>query len=83
MMRLLYGVLFSDHIHYLPTSATQQVASSGADEHIVILDSQTGEELMCLDDAMDGKGLTIKFSFDGTRVEIGGEFGQPALLSLR
>jgi WD40 repeat protein len=52
------------------------VASSGADEHIVIVDTETGEQLMVLDCALDGQGLTIKFSFDGTRVQIGGDKGQ-------
>ncbi|GFR49848.1 hypothetical protein Agub_g11948 [Astrephomene gubernaculifera] len=51
------------------------VASTGADEHIVILDVQTGSQLATLDDAMDGKGMTIKFSFDGTRLLVGGEKG--------
>ncbi|GIL81855.1 hypothetical protein Vretimale_1435 [Volvox reticuliferus] len=51
------------------------VASTGADEHIVILDVNEGRQLASLDDAMDGKGLTIKFSFDGTRLLVGGEKG--------
>ncbi|KXZ50265.1 hypothetical protein GPECTOR_17g904 [Gonium pectorale] len=51
------------------------VASTGADEHIVVLDVHTGQQLATLDDAMDGKGLTIKFSFDGTRLLVGGEKG--------
>ncbi|KAG2499706.1 hypothetical protein HYH03_002641 [Edaphochlamys debaryana] len=51
------------------------VASTGADEHIVILDVHTGQQLATLDDAMDGKGLTIKFSFDGTKLLVGGEKG--------
>ncbi|EFJ51236.1 hypothetical protein VOLCADRAFT_88109 [Volvox carteri f. nagariensis] len=51
------------------------VASTGADEHIVILDVHEGRQLASLDDAMDGKGLTIKFSFDGTRLLVGGEKG--------
>ncbi|MEW5305080.1 MAG: hypothetical protein WDW36_007644 [Sanguina aurantia] len=52
-----------------------KVASSGADEHIVITDAATGLEIMSLDTAMEGKGTTIKFSFDGTRVQVGGENG--------
>lgn len=48
-----------------------QVATSGADEHIAVLDVETGHELVVLDDALDGRGLTIKFSFDATRLEIG------------
>ncbi|GIL43770.1 hypothetical protein Vafri_1390 [Volvox africanus] len=51
------------------------VASTGADEHIVILDVNEGRQLASLDDAMDGKGLTIKFSFDATRLLVGGEKG--------
>ncbi len=39
-------------------------------EHIVILNAFTGEPITNLDDAMDGKGLTIKFSFDGTRLQV-------------
>eukprot|EP00798_Chlamydomonas_sp_ICE-L_P018883 gene18883-25441_t len=45
------------------------IASSGEDEHISIRDSATGKEILSLDDALDGKGLSIKFSFDGTRLQ--------------
>ena len=47
-----------------------RIASSGADEHISIRDAVTGEEILTLDDALDGKGLTIKFSFDGSRLQV-------------
>eukprot|EP00798_Chlamydomonas_sp_ICE-L_P006465 gene6465-3099_t len=40
------------------------IASSGTDEHISIRCGKSGKELAALDDALDGKGLTIKFSFD-------------------
>eukprot|EP00798_Chlamydomonas_sp_ICE-L_P018924 gene18924-25488_t len=52
-----------------------QVASSGVDEHISIRDCITGEEILSLDDALDGRGMTMKFSFDGTRIQIGGSNG--------
>eukprot|EP00798_Chlamydomonas_sp_ICE-L_P021487 gene21487-28463_t len=45
----------------------KSIASAGADEHIAIIDTSTGEEIMSLDDALEGRGMTIKFSFDGTR----------------
>jgi hypothetical protein len=57
-----------------------QVATSGADEHIAILDVRTGQEVMVLDDALDGKGNTIKFSFDGTRIQIGKQLDVDSLL---
>jgi hypothetical protein len=44
--------------------------SSGEDEHICIIDCETGAEICSLDEALDGKGLTAKFSFDGTRVQV-------------
>lgn len=53
-----------------------KVISSGRDEHICIIDCNTGEELYNLDDSLDGKGLTVKFSFDGTRVQVSGRVGR-------
>ncbi len=47
-----------------------QLISSGKDEHICVIDCETGEEVFDLDDALDGRGLTVKFSFDGTRVQV-------------
>ena len=48
-----------------------QFISSGHDEHICIVDCDMGEKICTLDEALDGKGLTAKFSFDGTRVQVG------------
>ncbi len=56
--------------------------SSGQDEHICIIDTSTGETVAMLDDALDGLGLTAKFSFDGTRVLIGGEKGNILIWSV-
>ena len=44
--------------------------SSGQDEHICIIDCESGEEVCSLDEALDGQGLTVKYSFDGTRVQV-------------
>ena len=44
--------------------------SSGQDEHICIIDCESGEEICSLDEALDGQGLTVKYSFDGTRVQV-------------
>ena len=53
-----------------------QFISSGQDEHIAVFDCESGEEISCLDEILDGKGLTAKFSFDGTRIQvIGSELG--------
>ncbi len=56
--------------------------SSGQDEHICIVDCATGEIVSTLDDALDGRGLTVKYSFDGTRVQIGGEKGNILVWSI-
>jgi WD40 repeat protein len=47
-----------------------RLVSSGTDEHIAVIDVDTGVELFNLDESLDGKGLTAKFSFDGTRVQV-------------
>ncbi|KAG1679114.1 hypothetical protein FOA52_000469 [Chlamydomonas sp. UWO 241] len=53
----------------------RHVISSGTDEHICVIDVESGEEVFDLDDALDGQALTVKFSFDGSRVQLGGEKG--------
>eukprot|EP00798_Chlamydomonas_sp_ICE-L_P019005 gene19005-25590_t len=47
-----------------------RIASSGEDEHISIRDSSNGKELLSLDDALDGKGLTIKLGVGGEKGNI-------------
>ena len=44
--------------------------SSGQDEHICIIDCESGEQICSLDEALDGQGLTVKYSFDGSRVQV-------------
>ncbi len=56
--------------------------SSGQDEHICIVDTLTGETVETLDNALDGRGLTAKYSFDGTRIQIGGEKGNILVWSI-
>ncbi|GAX75027.1 hypothetical protein CEUSTIGMA_g2473.t1 [Chlamydomonas eustigma] len=60
----------------------KQFISSGQDEQICIIDCATGERISSLDEALDGKGLTVKYSFDGTRVQIGGEKGNILIWSI-
>jgi WD40 repeat protein len=48
----------------------KEFISSGQDEQICIVDCATGEKVSSLDEALDGKGLTVKYSFDGTRVQV-------------
>ena len=47
-----------------------RIISSGRDEHVCVIDCETGDEVFNLDDALDGKGLTVKFSFDGASVQV-------------